>query len=240
MKTVTLSGVGKIKLNSFRPLCRNEFGERAIKIHQHPPFIDASCRREPDFENPFPSISALCRQGKFAPYLNKHEIVVYITVGGKYAPYKERHHRLVAILQVTDIYKTHQAGQIGYANLNAPLPSNCMVNGNRPFQFEQTAGRFDSKKEIKRFFSKSQQQQDAVGQRILHSWDGEYLQKSITWPSFIRTTPIYVNTKNPVPIFRSDFEIIFNKVPNTRTPNKISREQLVMIGKLCDVKIRYK
>ena len=182
MKTVASSNVGLIKFNSFRPLCRNEFGERAIRIHHHSPFIDASCRREPDFENPFPSISALCRQGKFAPYLNRHEIVVYITVAGKYPPYKERHHRLVAILQVTDIYNTHQAGQVGYASLHAPLPSNCIVNGNLPFQFDQTAGRFDSKKEIRRFLSKPQHQQDVVGQRILNSWDGEYLQKSITWP----------------------------------------------------------
>jgi hypothetical protein len=240
MKVVALSGVSKIRLNSFRPLCLNEFGKRAIETHHHPPFIDASCRREPDFENPFPSISALCRQGQFAPHLKLNEIIVYITVKGKYFSYDEKHHRLVAILQVTEIYKNHPDGQRGYSKLNAPLPSNCMVNGNPPYKLEHTAGKFKTKGALKKFMSKPQQLQDVVGQRILDSWNDTYLQKSITWPCFIRTMPIYVNTQNPVPIFRLDLENIFNKVPNTRNPNIISRKQLIMMGKLCGLKIRFK
>ena len=73
-----------IRLNSFHPLCEKEIGQNAIKEFNFPPFIDASCRREPDFENANPSITALCRQDLFAPNLYPNDIVVYITVRGKW------------------------------------------------------------------------------------------------------------------------------------------------------------
>ena len=83
MKHIRIPVYRTIKLNSFRPLCGTILGVEAISKYKFPPFIDASCRREPDFQNPFPSISALCRQGQFAPHLRKDDIVVYMTVGGK-------------------------------------------------------------------------------------------------------------------------------------------------------------
>lgn len=218
----------------------NEMGKRAITTYNYSPFIDASCRREPDFENPFPSITALCRQGIFAPHLKENEVVVYITVAGKYAPFDERHHRLVAILQVAKVYRSHQSGQTGYLQLNAPLPSNCMVPNNPPYNYDQTAGKYQTKTEIKRFLSKSQEQQSVIGQRALMSWDEEYLQKSLEWPSFVRTKPLYVNTINPAPIFRSHFKSIFGGVPNTRSPKSISKRQLVRLARLGGVKIVFK
>jgi hypothetical protein len=47
-------------LCSFRPLAASVVGQRAANQFGLPRFLDASCRREPDFESAFPSISALC------------------------------------------------------------------------------------------------------------------------------------------------------------------------------------
>jgi hypothetical protein len=45
--------------NSFRPLLNTREGRAAIERFGLPPFIDGSCRREPDFQSEFPSISGL-------------------------------------------------------------------------------------------------------------------------------------------------------------------------------------
>ena len=56
MKDFTKKYIKSIRLNSFRPLCMTDIGLRAVNDFDCPPFIDASCRREPDFESEFPSI----------------------------------------------------------------------------------------------------------------------------------------------------------------------------------------
>ena len=224
-----------IKLNSFLPLCLNTFGQRAIQIYNFPPFIDASCRREPDFQNPYPSISSLCRQEIFAPHLRPNHIVVYITVMGHYPPYSEAHHRLVAILQVLDTYSTHQQGQIEYSKLNLPIPSNCMISNNPPYDFDKTAGNFKTVKESKRFLKMTQAQQKIIGTRRLQHWDSNYLQRSQQWPSFVRTKTLYKNLTNPSPIFRQDFNLIFGQLPKTRQPKKIEVEEFQQLCKLVGV-----
>lgn len=239
MQTINIQTYREIKLNSFKPLCRNEWGQRAVQNYNFPPFIDASCRREPDFENPNPSISALCRQGSFAPHLKLNDIVVYMTVQGRYEPYEQEHHRIVAILQVVDTYATHQEAQTGYAKLGLPLPSNCMVADNPPYKFDQTASRFKSSKQLKEFMNKPAQEQLVIGERHLQFWDSDYLRKSQQWTCFVRTQPIYVNVTDPIPIFRQDFEVIFGKLPNTRTPNKISAKQLRELGRLIGLDISF-
>jgi len=65
-------------------MCRSKPGRRAIEAFALPPFIDSSCRREPDLESRSPSISALCRRTKFAPRLYPTDRVVYITTKGRY------------------------------------------------------------------------------------------------------------------------------------------------------------
>lgn len=236
MEGLNIPTFREIKLNSFRPLCMNELGQRAIKTFNFPPFIDASCRREPDFQNPFPSISALCRQGKFAPHLRTGDIVLYMTVQGHYF-HNEKHHRIVAILQVEEVYSTHQQGQIEYSKLKVATPSNCMVSGNLPFDFEKTAGNFKTGKELKCFLELKKETQLKNGERYLGHWDNNYLQKSQKWPSFIRTKTLYINLVDPVPVFRQDFEIIFGKLPNTRTPNRISDKQFIEISKLIGLNV---
>jgi len=43
---------------TYRPLESTATGRR---VKTDPPFADGSCRREPDLESKFPSITALCR-----------------------------------------------------------------------------------------------------------------------------------------------------------------------------------
>ena len=84
----------------FRPLAETAIGPSAIALHQLPPFIDASCRREPDLESEFPSISALCRGEHFAPLLSEGDVVAYMTKDFVYPQGETRTRRLVAVLRV--------------------------------------------------------------------------------------------------------------------------------------------
>lgn len=58
MQRIEISEFGKFRLNSYTPLCINKMGCIAIEKYDFPPYIDSSCRREPDFQNKYPSISA--------------------------------------------------------------------------------------------------------------------------------------------------------------------------------------
>ena len=228
---------GTIKLNSFRPLCSTTLGLEAIEKYNLPPFIDASCRREPDFQNSYPSISALCRQGRFAPHLRKDDIIVYMTTGGQLQPYKQGHH-LVAILQVEEVYKTHEMGKSGYLDANLSIPSNCMVIENPPNDFDKTAGNFERISQLKTFLSRTEEQRLEIGRRLLKSWDENYLQRSINFGCFVKTKPLYLNFDNPTQILYSDFDFIFGKVPNTQTPNKLTEKQFIELAKLAGLDIK--
>lgn len=237
MKKLHIPVYNRIKLNSFHPLCKNDLGKRAIQNYNLPPFIDSSCRREPDFENEYPSISSICRGSKFAPHLKMNDIVVYITIKGNYEPYEQNHYRIVAILQVIDIYKTHQIGQIEYSKLNVTVPSNCMVANNPPNRFERTAGNFDTSKQIKQFLGNTPANQATIGASRLYHWNNAYLWRSNQWPSFIRTKTIYKNYHNPVPLFQSDADKIFNEKMGTRSGKRITKEQLTTLGKYVGIDI---
>ncbi len=236
MKQISISTFGTIKLNSFRPLCKNKFGLEAIRKYNFPPFIDGSCRREPDFQNLFPSITSLCRQRQFAPHLQENDIIVYITVGGQFSPYKKGHH-LVAILQVEKVYKTHKLGESAYINIGLPIPSNCMVKDNLPYDFDKTTGNFKNKIQLNKYLSQTPQRKIKFGKTQISVWDNDYLKKSKSWECFVMTRPIYLNLKNPRLILRTDFDNIFGKLPNTRTPNNLSEKEFKELAKLIGIDI---
>jgi hypothetical protein len=242
MKKIILDNVGTIKINSFHPLCCNEFGLNAIRELQLPPFIDASCRREPDLENPFPSISALCRQSIFAPHLHVNDIVVYITVQGKYPNdiTENTHHRLIAILQVIEACETHLEASEWYRSHNLPIPSNCMIPDNPPKRFEETASRYNTKKEIRLFLSRPIETQRIIGVKIIEKWNDEYIDTSLKWPKFLITNTIFKDYNNPPIILDEHFISIFGRTINTETPNIISLENLVSLGKIAGLNINIK
>jgi hypothetical protein len=154
-------------LNSFRPLCRNRPGRRAIEQFGLPPFIDASYRREPDFQADVPSISALCRGKMFAPRLREGDSVAYMTVKGSYPRADFQHWRLVAMLRVIRRFESHDEAAAWYRGRGLPLPSNCMVEGNACFPYGMTAGT-----EARRFGSV------ADIDELLRRWDLSYRLRS--------------------------------------------------------------
>ena len=238
MTNLNIPADGTIKLNSFHPLCDNELGLRAIQRYNFPPFIDGSCRREPDFQNPFPSISALCRGGIFAPHLRINDIVMYITVGGTFRPFKDGHH-LVAILQVEQVFENHRLGEIAYAAAGLPIPRNCMVDNNPPLEFSMTNGNFEKQSQLKTFLARTNEEQKQIGERRLRLWNDSYFETSNAWPCFIKTRPLYLNITAPVHISRNDFENIFNKIPNTLTPNILNEKEFTQLAQLVDLKITF-
>jgi hypothetical protein len=46
-----------IYLNTYRPLIGNDAGVAAVQKYGIAPYVDSSCRREPDLEHPKPAIS---------------------------------------------------------------------------------------------------------------------------------------------------------------------------------------
>lgn len=225
MITIRKTHIRTIRLNSFHPLCMNAIGMRAITQYGFAPFIDHSCRREPDFENPNPSITSLCRQDKFAPNLHVNDIVVYITTKDNWFT-NDPHYRLIAILSVIDHRNSHYSATTWYRTNNINLPSNCMVASNPPHQFHETAGNYTLSSEIDRYLNRDAKKQDIVGQNRIKYWDAEYLAKSKKWGDFIITKPLFVDVNNPPILTIQDMTNIFGKVPNTRNPNIINKEQL--------------
>lgn len=238
MKNFTKKYIKTIRLNSFRPLCMTEIGMRAVRDYGYPPFIDASCRREPDFQNEYPSITALCRQEKFAPILCPNDIVVYISVKGKWLTDFD-HYRLIAILVVTDKKQSHSAAAMWYRNKKIELPSNCMVNDNLPYEFHETAGNYEKKTDIRKFLCYENEKQKQIGKRRIEIWNGEYLNKSKKWGDFVITKPIFIELNNPPILTDDDMKKIFGRVPNTRNPNKITKEELKELAKYADIDFNY-
>ena len=112
-------------LCTFHPLVENVAGREAIRGHGLPPFIDGSCRREPDLQASAPSISALCRRRNFVPRLFAGDRVAYVSVKGTYAG--NTGWPLVALLTVEERFESHKKAADWYVERGLALPSNCML-----------------------------------------------------------------------------------------------------------------
>lgn len=113
-------------LNSFHPLCETETGRVVVKQQGVPPFVDFSIRREPDFQNPFPSITGLCRCDRLVGQAEEGDMVAYVTVKSA-GP-----RRLVAVLRVVHKLRSHSDAADWYRREGLSIPSNCVVPGNPP------------------------------------------------------------------------------------------------------------
>ena len=60
-------------LVTYRPLIETDAGAQAVERYGLPPYIDASCRREPDLAHAMPAITALCRGAMLAPRLRVND-----------------------------------------------------------------------------------------------------------------------------------------------------------------------
>jgi len=193
--------------------------------HALPPFIDGSCRREPDFESPFPSISATCRAGNFAPRLHVGDRIAYLTVKGKYIGDLERGQRMVAVLRVIQRFESHNEAAAWYRRQNQVPPSNCIVAGNPPKPFELTNGH--PPKEVKLRLAA---ENDSV--RAIRLWDATYRRRVDKWPVFLATEADFIEVSHPPQLCTTHMLAIFGRIRGTLNPPKISCEQLERLVQL--------
>ena len=124
---------GRCYLATFRPLILNAGGRAAAQQYGLPLFIDGPCRREPNFESAFPSITATCCSGNFARRLGVGDRVVYLTVKAKYEGESTPGWRLIAVLCVSHRFSDHGEAARWYSHKRCSLPNNCLVPDNPGF-----------------------------------------------------------------------------------------------------------
>ena len=210
---------GRCFLATYRPLVKTFSGRQAMRQHALPPFIDGSCRREPDFESPFPSITATCRSGNFAPRLRVGDRIAYMTVKGRYLGDAESGWRLVAVLRIIQRFPSHAEAACWYAGQSQPLPSNCLVDGNPPKAFGFTNG--DPPAEVKK---RMIVREDFV--RVIRLWDTTYRQRVDKWPVFLATKAEFIELYHPPQLHDADLVAIFTRIPGTLNPPEIPCEKL--------------
>jgi hypothetical protein len=197
-------------LVSYRPLATTTRGRRAAMSWNLPPFVDGSCRREPDLQSPYPSITALCRAHHFAPKLRVGDEVLYITVKSSFGSSVPAHHKLVAHLRVVHCSKSHQEAQAWYQAQSVPVPNNCMFTGSTPVPYEQTNGRSG-----KEWNSHSESVR-------LRWWDGGYRKRAASIGAFAHCHAALTELWNPPRLLEEDFMQVFGRVPGTQNPPEIS------------------
>jgi len=197
---------GHCFLATFQPLIRTLAGRTAAQRYNLPPFIDGSCRREPDFESPFPSITATCRPGKFAPRLQVGDRVAFLTVKGKYAGDQAPGWRLVAVLRVSHRFSDHNEAAGWYARQGCPVPSNCLVNDNPAKPFELTNG--NPPPEVKKRVSAESNFRLAI-----RLWDATYRRRVEVWPVFLATKAEFLELISPPQLRDVNIVEVFGKVP---------------------------
>jgi hypothetical protein len=194
---------GACYINEFRSLAETSHGRRAIERGNLPPFIDASCRREPDLESQYPSITALCREGHFAPHLDEGDWVAYMTKNLSYPDQAKSARRLVAVLCIRKTWRSpegrlgteaHQQAAEWYRQQGLPLPSNCMVNGSQPLPLEFT-DRYQSD---------------------LRDWEAHYLKVARAHGVFHACEVIFRDVINPPRLTNQQLVEWFGSIPNPR------------------------
>ena len=197
-------------LVTYRPLAVSAHGRRVASSFSLPPFIDASCRREPDLESRYPSISALCRVNQFAPRLHNGDEILYITVKSAFGQSTEPHYRAVAHLQVRTRFPSHTAAADWYKNQGCPTPSNCMISSNPPVPYNQTGA------------NPGRNASACSTAANLRAWDRTYRQRSQNVGVFLACEPLWLELHHPPKLLVSDIVAVFGHVPGTRTPPEIS------------------
>jgi hypothetical protein len=211
-----------ICLSSYYPLIfkdteRKGAGRQACQKYGLSPFIDGSCRREPDFESDYPSITALCRTYQFAPRRKKGDIIIYISCKDKYdlpgSP-NEPHWRFAAILKVIERRESHREAAEWYKKKGIDIPRNCMIKDTKPCPLDQTLP-LPSKF------------------KTLREWDLSYWKRARVYPVFlICDKSQYINLKDPPAITKKIMYEIFGHTRSGRTRGtqnpfcQITQEQL--------------
>jgi hypothetical protein len=226
-----------IYLCTYRPLIGSQAGREAISEYQLPPYIDASFRREPDFECKYPSISALCHGGNFAPHRCVDDVVIYMTKQGKYpdAPVKEKHWRLTAILKVSKRFNSHQEAAIWYHEHQGKLPTNCVIPGNPPAPLAQSERRLHLTPPPQPIPPRYARHQLPMLDNDLGAWDKSYEERAAKWGVFLACTACFKELHSPPFILREQMLDIFGKIPGTRSCCRVSKEEFKKLCSYCGI-----
>jgi hypothetical protein len=194
-------------INTYDPLVASKAGREASREHGLPPFVDGSIRREPDLEHEFPSISCLCRAGKFAPRLCVGDLVAYMTKKGRYQ-LPMRHWRLTAILEVRAILQSHAGAATWYRSRGLPLPNNCWVRGNSARPLDESHRKFRTA--------------SCVGaRRTFRMWDAAYRLRSMQFGTFVVCKPLFRDLSWDAPVVEDrHFFAAFGRIPGTHNPGR--------------------
>jgi hypothetical protein len=204
-------------LCSFRPLYPKRNGSSAINLGGLPPFIDGSCRREPDFQSIAPSISALCRSTKFAPRLQAGCMVAYISNRIQFEG--DCGWALVALLRVIRRFESHETAAAWYREQGYPVPSNCMVPGNPPQPYHFT------NRKPPAIVAKRVGATDADPGRAIRLWDAIYAQRARNCGVFLACEAFFLKLWHPPILRRADLIDIFGRVRGTQNPPQITQDQ---------------
>jgi hypothetical protein len=203
-------------LNEFRPLAETSHGRIAIEKFSLPAFIDASCRREPDLESRYPSISALCRAEHFAPKLCVGDVVAYMTKSFGYPPKAKPTRRLVAVLRVKHSWlehdnrrglDAHARAAEWYQEQRIPAPSNCMISAKGRKPLEQTDRYFDD----------------------LDEWERTYRLRAMECGAFHACEILFCDVNDPPKFTNRQLVEWFGIIPNTRDLPALKPENFVKL-----------
>lgn len=191
-------------LNSYHPLCETEDGRNIAAQHNIPPFADFSIRREPDFQNPFPSVTGLCRCDMLVGQVEEGDFIVYVTVRSA-GP-----RRLVAILQVLHKMSNHAAAADWYRRKGLSLPTNCVVHGNDalPISLAVLPPNFAT----------------------YAAWKAGYCWRSENYPSFLICRAIGGPELVNPPIVPGN--VFGGQFPNTRSPKQLTKGQFAKLRRI--------
>lgn len=211
-------------LASYHPLCSTKHGRNASKKFDLPPYIDGSCRREPNLESDFPSITGLCRAGRFAPKLVLGDRVIYISVKGVYQGVTGW--AMVSALEVIHTLPSHTAAAKWYMENSAStdLPSNCVIPQNPCLPAHLTTGLPNRPVRWSGRWGPGREAEWVVPS--LEMWDTQYQERAKLYPQFVVTKEISPSRlRNPQIIEATTLISIFGKIPGTQTPKEITDDQ---------------
>jgi len=213
---------GRCFLVTYHPIIRRGAGRQAVAREHLPPFIDGSCRREPDLESPYPSITATCRAGLFAPRLAVGDEIAYLTVKGRYLGDTEPGWRLVAVLRVIRKFNSHGEAAEWYTSEGLPLPSNCFVSGNPPKPLNLTNAWPPDK-------IRSRMLKGLGDDDVVELWDRSYRRRIRESGDFLACEPLMRQLRTPPQLREADINGIFGRMPCTQNPPRIRRDQLARL-----------
>jgi hypothetical protein len=195
---------------TFHPICETAIGRIAVSDHGTPPFIDGSCRREPDLESDPPTFTELCRPGD-GPRFEVGNRILYATI--KNPNVTCRGWGLVAALEVIKVHASHEEAARWFRDRKLRLPSNYIGDGNPCKPLHLTTG-------LPADHGNPQQQWSQSGKPpgTLAEWDAHYKHRASTYAKFAVCKHLQPPRLRDAPFYISELKQCFEsgEVPITR------------------------